>query len=73
MIKPIAFKEIKDFGWYIYIDIEHQKTKNMHRQPPYGGWFYEWTSDGWRNTEGGCLNCRIFYENDLLIGPIFLS
>ena len=68
-IKPFPSTEVVEFGWYIHLDLAHQKTKNMYGTKPYGAWFFEFTKEGWRD-EVGCLDCGPLDKDDLIIGPI---
>jgi hypothetical protein len=72
MIKPMRFADITVPGWYLEIDPQHQSSKNMYGEKPYGGWFYELTSTGWRDTFG-CSACGPFDPDDLFIGPVEIS
>jgi hypothetical protein len=73
-IRPLKLQEVKSFGygWYMHLDFDHQKTFHGLFGRPHGGWFYEWTEQGWRD-ESGCLDCGPFKEKDLFIGPIAMD
>jgi hypothetical protein len=73
MIRPFQLKDLKLvlYGWYIHLDLNHQKgaQSSFSNDKPYGGWFYQYTPDGWRN-EVGCLDCGPFEATDWFLGPI---
>ena len=71
-LRPIQASQVKLLGWYLHLDLDHQKGPSKWGQKPYGAWFYQWTAEGWR-TETGCLDCGPFEPDDLFIGPVDMT
>ena len=73
-ITPIRATETQHLGWYLHLDWAHQhNTPPQWNQKPYGGWFYEKCSEGWRTDTGHLEGPDHLSETDWVIGPISIE
>lgn len=58
-------------GWYVMLDLGHQRGGGSFLGKPYGAWFYELTTDGiWRTDTGHSAEQGVVCPSDWVIGPI---